>query len=209
MIVLPEINHYLKSMAPIPDPVLEEMEKLGDRRKFPIIGPLVGRLLVSLVHFGHVHTVLECGSGFGYSAAWLAYALPENGRITCIELDHENIELGKDFLERAGLLPKVTFIQGDALEVLPTLSQSYDFILNDVHKTQYPAILPLLLKRLRDGGMLLTDNVLWQGKVARPAEDELTAAIQKYNQMLIDEKSLWTTFLSIRDGVSLSIKLRT
>lgn len=207
MIVHPDIESYLKKLAPLPHPILEEMEKLGTERKFPIVGPLVGRFLVSLIQFGHVHTVLECGSGFGYSAMWMALALSENARITCIEYDAKNIALAKDFFARAELSHKVAFVQGNALEIVPTLTQTYDMIINDVDKTQYPSLLPFLLARLRTGGMLITDNVLWSGKVTQKAADEATGAIQKYNEMLIGEQRLWTSIIPLRDGLSLSIKL--
>jgi len=101
MIVHPDVENYLKELAPAPHPVLEEMEKLGSEQNFPIVGPLVGRFLVSLIQFGHVHTVLECGSGFGYSALWMATALSENAKITCIEYDAKNIELGKEFFQKS------------------------------------------------------------------------------------------------------------
>lgn len=207
MIVHPDVENYLKELAPVPHPVLEEMEKLGSERNFPIVGPLVGRFLVTLIQFGHVHTVLECGSGYGYSALWMATALSENAKITCIEYDAENIELGKEFFQKADLSHKVSFVQGNALEILPALTQTYDLIINDVDKKQYPVLLPHLLSRLRVGGMLISDNVLWKGKVADRAADDTTKAIQTFNKMLIEDKGLWTSIIPLRDGLSLSIKL--
>ncbi len=206
MIVHPEIEKYLMTLSPLPLEILEEMQKEAEKRNFPIVGPLVGRLLATLVKFGHVHTVLECGSGFGYSAMWIAYAIAENGKITCIEYDARNIRKAQAYFEKAGLAHKVVFRQGDACKILPTLQDTYDLILNDVDKEQYPGILPLILSRLRVGGMLITDNVLWQGKVTAATGDEATLAIQKYNQMLLQENTLWNTFLPLRDGLALSIK---
>lgn len=208
MIVNPDIEQYLSQLGALPHAILGDMEAEGAERNFPIVGPLVGRLLVSLIKFGHVHTVLECGSGFGYSAMWMAIALSENGKITCIEYDPVNIERAKSYFEKAGLAHKVTFIQGNAMEIVPTLSDTYDLIMNDVDKPQYPQLLPLLLDRLRVGGMLIADNVLWKGKVTQPAVDGETRAIQEFNENLVWEKNLWSTFLPLRDGLSLSIKLR-
>ena len=208
MIVNPDIEQYLSQLGALPHAILGDMEAEGLERNFPIVGPLVGRLLVSLIKFGHVHTVLECGSGFGYSAMWMAIALSENGKITCIEYDPVNIERAKSYFEKAGLAHKVTFIQGNAMEIVPTLSDTYDLIMNDVDKPQYPQVLPLLLDRLRVGGMLIADNVLWKGKVTQPAVDGETRAIQEFNENLVWEKNLWSTFLPLRDGLSLSIKLR-
>ena len=208
MIVNPDIEQYLSQLGALPHAILGDMEAEGLERNFPIVGPLVGRLLVSLIKFGHVHTVLECGSGFGYSAMWMAIALSENGKITCIEYDPVNIERAKSYFEKAGLAHKITFIQGNAMEIVPTLSDTYDLIMNDVDKPQYPQVLPLLLDRLRVGGMLIADNVLWKGKVTQPAVDGETRAIQEFNENLVWEKNLWSTFLPLRDGLSLSIKLR-
>ena len=208
MITHPDIDKYLNKMAPVSNSVLAEMEQFATKQNFPIVGPLVGRFLISLIKFGHVHTVLECGSGFGYSALWMAIALPENAKITCIEFDSENIERAKRFFEKAGMLYKVNFLKGDAAEIVPTLTNTYDLVINDIDKEQYPGILPHLIKRVRVGGMIISDNVLWKGKVAHPAEDKATRAIQEYNEMLIKEDCLWNSFIPLKDGISLSIKLK-
>ncbi len=208
MIVNPEIEAYLKQISSYPHPVFKEMEALAEERNFPIVGPLVGRLLFAMVEFGHVHTILECGSGYGYSALWMALALPENGKITCIEYDANNIELAKSFFEKAGVFHKVSFEQGDAVEIAARLTATYDVVMNDIDKERYPTILPTLLQRLRVGGMLITDNVLWKGNVIGKAEDDRTRHIQEYNQKLMSDDHLWTTIIPLRDGVSLSIKLR-
>lgn len=209
MIVYPEIEEYLKKIAPIPHWVLEKMEEYGKQRNFPMVGPLVGRLLFSLIEFGHVHTILECGSGFGYSAAWMARALPENSSITCIEYSSENISKAKEFLKELDVLHKVTFQQGNAIDIVPQLGQSYDLIFNDIDKSQYPKILPLLVEKLRIGGILISDNVLWKGKVIEEnPEDDNTKYIQEFNKLLFDNKLLWTSIVPLRDGLSLSIKLK-
>ncbi|RMG60787.1 MAG: O-methyltransferase [Calditrichaeota bacterium] len=208
MIVHPDVEAYLQKMTPESHPVLQEMESLAARRNFPIVGPLVGRLLYLLIEFGHVHTVLECGSGFGYSAIWMALALPENGSILCIEYEEKNLELARQFAEKAEVAHKIKFVQGDALEVVKSLQETYDFILNDVNKPQYPMILPDLIRLLRVGGMLVTDNVLWKGQVAQANPDEKTRAIQTYNQALFQEPGLWTSIVPLRDGVALSVKLK-
>jgi len=210
MIVLPDIEKYLFQYAPVPHPVLEEMAQYGSQRQFPIIGPLVGRLLYLLVEYGHVHTILECGSGFGYSAAWMALALPENGNITCIETDLQNVEKAKSFFQKAGLLHKATFLVGDAVKILPQLTGTYDLVVNDVQKKQYPRILPLLIEKIRIGGLLVTDNILWKGEVAKSSSSyENTVFIRQYTEALFQQKSLFTTIIPLRDGVSLSIKLQT
>jgi predicted O-methyltransferase YrrM len=208
MIVNPEIDEYLKKINPKPHPVLEQMEEYGKQRNFPMVGPLVGRFLYALIEFGHVHTILECGSGFGYSAAWMALALPENSKIICIEYDEENISKAKEFLKELDVLHKVTFHKGNVLEIVPKLNQSYDLIFNDINKSQYIKIMPILIKKLRIGGILISDNVLWKGKVTEEnPDDENTKYIKEFNKSLYGNESLWTSIIPLRDGLSLSIKL--
>jgi predicted O-methyltransferase YrrM len=209
MIVYPEVEEYLKKISSVPHWVLSEMEEYGRKRNFPIVGPLVGRFLYALIEFGHVHTILECGSGFGYSAAWMALALPENSKITCIEYDAQNIAKAKEFLKEMDVIHKVTFIQGDVMEIIPKTKQTYDLIFNDIDKHLYPQVLPLLIERLRTGGIFITDNVLWKGDVAQEnPEDEKAQYIKEFNRLLLEQESLWTSIMPLRDGLSLSIKLK-
>jgi len=209
MILHSDIEEYLKKMSPVPHPVLADMEEYGSKRNFPIVGPLVGRFLYSVIEFGHIHTILECGSGFGYSAAWMALALPENSTITCIEYSDENILKAKEFLKKLDILHKVTFIQGEAMDVVRKNKQSYDLIFNDIDKKQYPKILPLLIERLRTGGILISDNVLWKGMVAEEnPDDERAQHIKEFNRLLYDHKSLFTSIIPLRDGLSFSVKLK-
>ncbi len=208
MITHPDIEEYLQKVVTVPIPILTEMEQFAQKQNLPIVGPLVGRLLISLIKFGHVHTVLECGSGFGYSAMWMALALSENAKITCIELDDKNIQQAKKFFEKAELLHKVTFLKGDANEIVPELATTYDLILNDIDKGQYSKILPHLIKRVRVGGMIFSTNVLWQGKGTQQTVNPAIRAIQEYNEMLIKEDCLWNSFIPLGEGIALSIKLR-
>lgn len=209
MIVNPQVDEYLTKISPLPHWVLSEMEEYGKKRNFPMVGPLVGRFLYSLIEFGHVHTILECGSGFGYSAAWMALALPENSKITCIEYDEENISKAQEFLKKLDVIHKVTFVQGEVMDIVPKHNDTYDLIFNDINKHQYSKILPLLIERLRVGGMLISDNVLWKGRVAEEKpDDEKAQYMQEFNRLLYEHKSLWTSIVPIRDGLSLSIKLK-
>jgi predicted O-methyltransferase YrrM len=208
MIINPDIEKYIAGFGELPNSILAEMEAEAQQRNFPYIGPLVGRFLVSLVKFGHVHTVLDCGSGFGYSAMWMAFALAENARITCIEHDAVNIQRAKTYFEKAGLSHKVTFHQGDAREIVPTLTDTFDMILNDVDKIHYPELLPQLLNKLRIGGLLVSDNVLWQGKIVNTQKDGPTQAVHEYNQMLFQSNNLWTSIVPLRDGLALTLKLK-
>ena len=209
MILHSDVEEYLKKMSPVPHPVLAEMEEYGKQRNFPIVGPLVGRFLYSIIEFGHIHTILECGSGFGYSAAWMALALPENSKITCIEYSEENILKAKEFLKKLDVLHKVTFIQGNVMEIVPNKKQTYDMIFTDIDKHQYSKIFPSLVEQLRTGGILIADNVLWKGMVAEEnPTDERAKNIKEFNRLLYENNSLWTSIIPLRDGLSFSVKLK-
>ncbi|MGH7425073.1 MAG: O-methyltransferase, partial [Candidatus Methylomirabilales bacterium] len=164
----PDIEAYLHRFIPDRDTILAEMERLAKTRHFPIVGPVVGRLLAQLARLIGAERVLEMGAGFGYSAYWIARVLPPDGRLLAIERSIENARLAREWLGRTGLDDKVEFIVGDALEVVAGLPGPFDLIFVDVDKEQYPRSLPLTLPRLRQGGLLITDNILWGGRVVAP-----------------------------------------
>lgn len=204
----PDIQAYLQQWVPDRDAILEEMEALAARRRFPIVGPIAGRILGQLARIVAAARVLELGSGFGYSAYWLARALPPDGRVVAIERSGENARLGQEYLTRGGLAHKVEFVVGDALQVIAGMPGPFDLIFVDVDKDQYPASLALTLPRLRHGGLLITDNMLWSGRVvaAEPAEAS-TRGIQEYTRLLYETPALYTTILPVRDGLAVSLKL--
>ena len=204
----PDIEAYLHRWIPDRDAILEEMEQLATLRHFPIVGPVVGRLLAQLVLLVGAKQILELGSGFGYAAYWFARALPGDGRILAIERSADNARLGREWIGRGGLAHKVEFVVGDALQVIQGVPGPFDLIFVDVDKEQYPASLPLTLPRLGQGGLLITDNILWGGRVimAEPPEAS-TRAIQEYTRLLYETPELHTTLLPLRDGLAVSLKL--
>jgi predicted O-methyltransferase YrrM len=148
------------------------------------------------------------GAGFGYSAYWIARVLPPDGRLLAIERSAENARLAREWLGRTGLDDKVEFIVGDALEVVAGLPGPFDLIFVDVDKEQYPISLPLTLPRLRQGGLLITDNILWGGRVLAPDPAEAsTRGVQEYTRLIYENSRLYTTILPVRDGLAVSLKL--
>ena len=204
----PEIEAYLQRWIPDRDAVLREMEQRAAIRHFPIVGPLVGRLLAQLALLVGAQQILELGAGFGYSAYWFARALPKNGRVLAVERSTDNARLGQEYLERGGLTHKVQFTVGDGLQVIRGLDGPFDLIFVDIEKEQYPASLTLTLPRLRRGGLLITDNMLWSGKVIdAKSGDASTRAIQEYTRLLYENPNLYTTLIPLRDGVTVALKL--
>lgn len=207
-IVEPMVERYIASLDECPDPVLAEMEEMGARRGFPIVGPQVGRLLGMLARLAGARRVLEMGSGFGYSAYWLARALPADGRIICTDLSSENRDLALGFLERGGLMDRVEFHVGDALRIARAQRGPFDLIFNDIEKQAYPDSIHVALPLLRTGGLFITDNTLWKGKVAESKSlDATTAAVVEFNRMVSSHPSLETVLLPVRDGVAVCRKI--
>lgn len=203
----PEIESYLRSLLPRRHPVLVEMEEEAARRGFPIVGPLVGGLLELLAKAVGARAVLEMGSGFGYSAFWFAQALPPDGKVVALEYDAANVERGRAYMARAGLSGLVEFKTGDALELIDAEEGPFDIIFNDIDKNAYPEVLPRALPKLREGGLLLSDNTLWSGRVTAEADGDWTAGVQAYNLLVSSNPGLITTIIPLRDGVSVSLKL--
>jgi len=206
-LIHPEINRYLDSLLPERHSKLLEMEQFAKERDFPIIGPLVGRVLYQYVKITGARRIFEMGSGFGYSAFWIAMALPEDGKLICSEASQNNVDLAEDYLKVAGLLPKVQLKIGDALKILKQTEGPFDFIFCDVDKEFYPDALALAVTKLRVGGLLITDNALFHGRVLNPNPDATTRGVVEYNRAAFEAENLWTVILPVRDGLAVSWKM--
>ncbi|MBI4169308.1 MAG: O-methyltransferase [Acidobacteria bacterium] len=206
-IVNPAIEEYLGRVAPPSAGVLLEMERLASMRRFPIVGPLVGRLLFLLARATGARAIFECGSGFGYSAHWFAGAVPAGGRVTLTDGSAENCAAARDFLGRAGLLDRCEIKQGDAIEILERSAGPFDIIFCDIDKRDYPRVHPLLRGRLGKGGLFICDNMLWFGKVAGPDQDDDTRGVRELTRLLYADPGLHTTIVPLRDGVSISLRV--
>lgn len=206
-IVHPEVDRYLHEMTPDSDDVLKKMEDLAKEKDFPIVGPLVGRMLYLLVKLMNAKKIFEMGSGFGYSAYWMAQAISESGKIICTETSKANCALGEEFLKEGNIWDKVEYRLGDSMSLLSVEQELFDIIFNDVDKYQYPAAMEAALPRLRTGGLLITDNVLWDGKIIMDQPDKDTAGVLEYTKRIYSDKRLWSVIVPIRDGVSISMKV--
>ena len=204
-LVQPDIDRYLGRWAASNDPIVVEMERLATERGFPIVGPQVGRLLLTLARSIDAKRVLELGSGFGYSAWWFATAVGPEGRVILTEESRDNADLARGFLDRAGLAGRVEIRVGDGLEIAREYDGPFDIVFNDIDKHDYPRALPVALERLRPGGLFITDNMLWQGRVLdEAAGDASTRGVLELTRALYAASNLDTTILPIRDGVAVS-----
>jgi len=203
----PEVDAYLRGLCPPRDDILLEMEAQAEETNFPVIGPLVGRALFQLAKISQAKTIFELGSGFGYSAMWLAMAIPEDGQMICTEFDKAKAESGMKFLDRAKVMHKVIYEIGDALESFHRYQGPFDLIFCDLDKHQYPKAVKLATPRLKSGGLFIADNVLWSGRVLDEEDKSpATEGIREFNRAIFDTPELFSTILPLRDVVSVSLK---
>ncbi len=207
-IIEPATEEYLDALLPARDTVLREMERYAARHNIPIVGAACGRVLHQLALMVRARRVFELGSAIGYSTLWLARAVGPRGKVFYTDSDPENAERARAYLRRAGMLKRVEILVGEALESFRTTRGQFDLIFNDVSKVQYPEVLRLAVPRLRAGGLLITDNVLWSGRVAQSAApgDKTTRAIQKFNRLIYRSPELLTTIIPLRDGLAVCLK---
>jgi caffeoyl-CoA O-methyltransferase len=207
-IVDPKLEAWLHELQTSKDPVLLDMESRAHKEHFPIIGPLVGRFVHQMALTIGARDVFEMGSGFGYSTWWFAQAVGPNGRVVHTEGSAERSSDARKYLERSHLSSRVTFEVGDALETIKKYPGPFDVVFIDVDKEGYPQALELARSRVRAGGLILTDNVLWSGRVLDASSgDASTRGVQRYDAEVFSAPDLFTTIIPLRDGVAVSLKL--
>jgi caffeoyl-CoA O-methyltransferase len=207
-IVYDEIDGYIDGLANRGDAALMAVEKQGMQEGWPIVGAAEGSLLHILARSIRSKRILELGTAIGYSGTWLARALADGGELLTVEHDPETAAIAQKNFEKTGVAPKVRILVGQADGILRDLKGPFDFIFNDIDKAGYPAVLEPCIERLRVGGLLATDNVLWHGDVARKDRSAETSAIRTYNERLAKDPRMIATIVPLRDGVSIASKLR-
>jgi len=205
----PVENYMYGLLPPSEPPVLREMEAQAKQRDIPIVGPAVARMLYLLAQISGSKRIFEAGSAIGYSTIWWALAVGEGGRVTYTDGNLKNAEEARGYFEKAQVARRIDVRVGDALEILSEEKPgSLDIIFNDVDKEDYPRVFKLAVPRLKPGGLFITDNVLWSGKVAdRKNSEPTTRAIQEFNRLLYSSKELFASIIPLRDGVAVARKL--
>jgi caffeoyl-CoA O-methyltransferase len=208
-IVNPRIDAYLRELYDDGDPVRLEMEELAGKRHFPIVGPVVGRHLLLRARAIGARRVFELGSGYGYSALFFARAVGEGGVVHCTELSGENVSLAEGFLRRAGVWDRVTYHREEATAALRRVGGTWDVIYNDIDKDGYPETVDLAHTHLRPGGLFITDNVLWSGRVLAGEDDGSpdTAGVKEFTRRLLAHPGFLTAIDPTRDGVAVALRL--
>jgi predicted O-methyltransferase YrrM len=211
-IVPDAVERYLASLNRVSDPVLRDIAREGQDRDLPLVDAEVGALLRVLAMAVRATRILEIGTAIGYSGIWMAGALPEGGMLLTMEVDDQRVREARDNFKRAGVSERVNVISGNARLLLAKVSGPFDLIFQDGDKLMYGPMLNRLVDLLRPGGLLVTDNVLWDGDVvpgfgahkhSNPADAEAIAA---YNEQIHNHPSLVTSIVPLRDGVAISAR---
>ena len=211
-IVPDAVERYLSTLNHLSDGILDEIARAGAAEGLPLVDAEVGGLLRVLATCVRAERILEIGTAIGYSTIWLASALPSGGMLFTIEKNAGRAARAREYIARAQLSDRVNVVIGDAQLMLAKLSGPFDLIFQDGDKRLYGPLLDRLVHLLRAGGLLVTDNVLWDGEVvpgflAKPRRDaEETEAIANYNERLNVHPQLLTATVPLRDGVSISVK---
>ena len=173
-----------------------------------ISGTYQGRLLSLISKIINPKKILEIGTFTGYSTLCLAEGLHENGEIHTIDINEELYDLQRKYFKKSSFNNNITQHLGNALDIIPKLDHDFDLIFLDADKINYPKYLDILIVRLKKGGVLLSDNVLWDGKVLNEIshKDKSTKAIVKYNELLNNRSDMDSVILPIRDGITISRK---
>ena len=206
------IERYLADLNRGGDAVLDDIARQNGTRGLPLVDAEVGALLRVLASAIGATRILEIGTAVGYSGIWLAGALPPDGMLFTLEIDAERAAEARANFARAGLADRTSILVGDAQLKLAKLSGPFDLIFQDGDKKQYTPQLDRLVSLLRPRGLLVTDNVLWDGEVvpgyaAKPGHNvDDTRAIVEYNQRLAAHPQLLTSIVPLRDGVSISVR---
>ena len=198
---------YLDQLLTQKDPLLAEMEAYAAEHRVPIADREVARFIEITARSTGARKALEIGMAIGYSVVHLARGMGEQGRIVTIDPSDEMISAATGYLQRAGLLDRVEIKRGKALEVMPNLDETFDLLFIDALKEEYSRYLDLGLPRLRTGGVVIVDNLLWGGRVAMGDTESSTVALREFNPYFINHPQLLAEVLPVGDGLGYAVKL--
>jgi len=209
--ILPQpIIDYLNQLVPERPEGLAAMEERAARDDFPIVGPAAGQFAYVVARLMGARRVFELGSGFGYSTAWFARAVIANGggEVHHVVWDEALSAEARDRLGGMGLGEVVRFHVGEAVAVLQEAEGPFDLIFNDIDKQGYPDSLPVMAAKLRPGGAILIDNMLWSGRILDPADRSLaTEGVREFTRRIGSDPGWEVTLIPIRDGLILARKV--
>lgn len=199
-----EVIKYAESMTSGESEVLQELrehcyEHYEDSSM--LSGFYQGRVLSMLSHMIRPKVVLEIGTYLGYSALCFAEGLATEGKVITLDVQEDTSAVARSFVERTEFRDRVEFHLGNAIDVIPTLPETFDLVFIDADKPNYSNYYDLVFYRVRTGGYIIADNVLWSGKVIEPDMDENTQALHEYNKKILADDRVDNILFPIRDGL--------
>jgi caffeoyl-CoA O-methyltransferase len=168
-----------------------------------MVGPLEGQLLGWLVWLSQARRVLEIGTFTGYSSISMALNLPEDGRITSLDVNEETTAVARRYAEEARVADRIDYRVGPALDALEALDGPFDLVFIDADKENYINYYEAILPKLAERGFIVADNVLWSGRVVEEGGDESTQAIKAFNEHIASDERVQSLMLTVRDGMTL------
>lgn len=204
-----ELSSYLDGLVPPRDAPMQEMEAFATQEDFPIIGPAAGHFCYLIARLTGAQRVFELGSGFGYSTAWFARAVQENGggEVYHVVWDDGLSARARNHLDALGYDDLIHYHVGEAVEALAATEGPFDLIFNDIAKSGYPESIAVISRKLKPGGVLIIDNMLWSGRVLDASNREpSTAAIRQTTDMLTKSDEWIASLVPIRDGLIVAYK---
>jgi caffeoyl-CoA O-methyltransferase len=202
-----EQAEYLDQLLPQTDRLLTEMEAYAAKHRVPIADREVAAFIEITARLSGAKKALEIGMAIGYSVVHLARGMGEGSLVVTIEPNDEMINAASGYLERAGLADRVRIERGKALNVMPRLEETFDLLFIDAVKEEYKHYLDLGLERLRSGGVVIVDNLLWGGKVASDDTEASTVALREFNVYFINHPQLRSVVLPVGDGLGYAVKM--
>jgi predicted O-methyltransferase YrrM len=204
MIITDDLLNYAESFTSGESKVLAELrahcyEHYSDSSM--LSGFFQGRVLSMFSHMIRPAVVLEIGTYLGYSALCLAEGLTDDGKVITIDIQEETNRVARSYVAKTPYSSKIEFLLGTAIDLIPTLSDTFDLVFIDADKPNYSNYYDLVFNRIRQGGYIIADNVLWSGKVLAEVKDEDTRALYEFNQKVIADDRVENVLLPIRDGL--------
>jgi len=207
---LPEkIENYVVAHSQVEPELLQQLSRETWQKVLQprmLSGHFQGRVLSMLSKLMNPKTILEIGTYTGYSALCLAEGIQKDGELHTIDINEELHDFQRKYFDASGYGDQIIQHTGNALKIIPDLDKTFDLVFIDADKSNYPKYLEILLPKLKSGAVILSDNVLWSGKIVEPIsiEDKDTEAIVRYNKLLNEHPQLETVLLPIRDGLTIS-----
>ncbi len=202
-------QEYLAALVPPREQELLEMEDYAEKHDFPIIGPVCGYYCYQLARMMQAKSVFELGSGYGYSTAWFARAVKENGGgvVHHTVWDEELSKMARNHLVKLGSADLVQFHMAEAVESLRNTDGPFDIIFNDIDKQAYPESLPVIKEKLRSGGLLIIDNMLWHGRIFDKSDiSPATKGVREFTHQITNDKDWIVSLAPMRDGMIVAYK---